>query len=83
MFYTLSPSSAHSTDNCDYTYDRRVRTLGAYTDDRPFSIELVSAVLRQSNFIDKMHGFAWTEPTYFDDTVDEVVLVHAIARYHA
>ncbi|CAL1714287.1 unnamed protein product [Somion occarium] len=62
---------------------RRNRILSAYIDDLPFSIELVSAVLRQGSFIDKMHDFAWTEPGYFDDAVDEVVLVHAIARYHA
>ena len=64
-------------------YYRRKRVFSAYVDDRPFSVELVSAVLRQGSFVDKMHEFAWTEPTYFDDAIDEVVLVHAIARYHA
>lgn len=57
--------------------------MSAYTDDRPFSVDLVGAVIRQGSFVDKMHNFAWTEPTYFDDAVDEIVLVHAIARYHA
>ncbi|KAI0792010.1 hypothetical protein C8Q75DRAFT_805056 [Abortiporus biennis] len=62
---------------------RAHRILSAYTDDRPFSIELVGAILRQGSFIDKMHSFAWTEPGYFDDKVDETVLQHSIARYHA
>ena len=69
--------------NLRWIYCRRKRVFSAYVDDRPFSVELVSAVLRQGSFVDKMHEFAWTEPTYFDDAIDEVVLVHAIARYHA
>ncbi|OBZ73587.1 hypothetical protein A0H81_06345 [Grifola frondosa] len=59
------------------------RIMSAYSDGRPFSIELVGAVLRQGSFVEKMHNFRWTEQGYFDDTEDEVVLVHAIARYHA
>ena len=57
--------------------------MSAYTDDRPFSVELVGAVLRQCSFIDKMHNFGWTEPDYFDAPEDELVLMHAVARYHA
>lgn len=57
--------------------------MSAYVDDRPFSVELVGAVLRQCSFIDKMVNFGWTEPGYFDSEEDEIVLVHAIARYHA
>ena len=60
-----------------------LRIMGAYTDDRPFSIELVGAVLRQGSFIDKMYGFGWTEPGHFDGPENAVVLVHAIARYRA
>ncbi|KAI0792057.1 hypothetical protein C8Q75DRAFT_805098 [Abortiporus biennis] len=59
------------------------RVLSPYADDRPFSIDLVAAVLRQGSFIEKMHGFGWTTPGYFDDANDEAVLVHATARYHA
>ncbi|CAL1714258.1 unnamed protein product [Somion occarium] len=73
----------HEVAACVRIPRRRNRILSAYIDDRPFSIELVSAVLRQGSFIDKMHDFAWTEPGYFDDAVDEVVLIRAIARYHA
>ncbi|TCD60359.1 hypothetical protein EIP91_010319 [Steccherinum ochraceum] len=59
------------------------RIMRAYTDDRPFSVDLVGAVIRQGSFVDKMHAFGWTEPKYFDNAVDEVVIVHAVARYHA
>lgn len=31
----------------------------------------------------KMYDINWTEPNIFDKTEDEVVLQHAIARYHA
>ena len=57
--------------------------LSAYFDDRPFSVDLAEAVVRQGSFIDKMHGFGWTAAKYFDKPIDEVVLVHAITRYHA
>jgi len=63
---------------------RRVhKVLSAYADDRPFSLDLVGAVIRQCSFIDKMDKFGWTKPGYFDHPGNEVVLYHAIARYHA
>ncbi|GBE83636.1 hypothetical protein SCP_0506910 [Sparassis crispa] len=40
----------------------------------------VAQVVRQS--IDKMHEFRWTKPGSFNDGVDELVPVHAMARYH-
>ncbi|PCH36370.1 hypothetical protein WOLCODRAFT_157078 [Wolfiporia cocos MD-104 SS10] len=58
------------------------RILSAYIDDRPFSVDLVGAVLRQGSFIDKMDCFGWLDPGAFDGE-DEVVLDHALARYHA
>ena len=57
--------------------------MSAYTDDRPFSLDLVGAVLRQCSFIDKMHNLKWTEPGRFGGADDTTVLAHAIARYHA
>ncbi|KIJ63482.1 hypothetical protein HYDPIDRAFT_168332 [Hydnomerulius pinastri MD-312] len=57
------------------------RVLGAYTDDRPFSIDLVGAVLRQASFVQKMVDLGWTQPT-FDDEDDMIVLQHCVARYH-
>lgn len=57
------------------------RMLGAYTDDRMFSIDLVGAVLRQTSFTQKMYDLRWTEPGFFDSEEDAVVLKHCIARY--
>ncbi|KAH9832601.1 uncharacterized protein C8Q71DRAFT_777258 [Rhodofomes roseus] len=59
------------------------RIMCAYTDDSPFSIDLVGAVIRQGSFTSKMHVFGWTAPGYFDKPIDAIVLVHAITRYHA
>ena len=58
------------------------RVLSAYEDDRPFSVDLVNAVVRQCSFVDKMHEFGWTAPGFFDGPETELVLQHAIARYH-
>lgn len=69
--------------NWIHSYRRPKRILSAYFDDRPFSIDLVGAVIRQGSFVDKMDHLGWTTPGYFDEKEDEVVLVHAIARYHA
>ncbi|KAI0766049.1 hypothetical protein BC629DRAFT_1539811 [Irpex lacteus] len=57
--------------------------LSAYTSDRPFSVELVGAVLRQGSFIEKMHQLGWTVQDRFSTEEDSIVLEHSIARYHA
>lgn len=57
--------------------------MSAYTDDRPFSIDLVSAVSRQCAFVDEIHELGWTVPGYFDNEDDEMILVDALSRYHA
>ncbi|KAG2040497.1 hypothetical protein BDR03DRAFT_915553 [Suillus americanus] len=59
------------------------KIMGAYTDDRVFSLDLVGAVLRQASFVKKMVDLGWTEPGYFASEVDIVALQHCIARYHA
>ncbi|KAF7304479.1 hypothetical protein HMN09_00850200 [Mycena chlorophos] len=59
------------------------RISNAYTDGRIFSVELVSAVLRQGGFVSKMHRLGWTKPGAFDSHEDEVALLHVVARYHA
>ncbi|THH07932.1 hypothetical protein EW146_g9155, partial [Bondarzewia mesenterica] len=59
------------------------RVLSAYSDQRPFSVELVGAVLRQGSFVEKMQELGWTQPGYFDDPSDERALHHSIVRYHA
>jgi hypothetical protein len=64
---------------------RTDRVLSAYTSDCPLSVELVGAVLRQGAFIDKMHELGLTRQDHQikDKEDSSVVLVHAIARYHA
>ncbi|KZV60866.1 hypothetical protein PENSPDRAFT_564730, partial [Peniophora sp. CONT] len=59
------------------------RVLMAYNDQRPFSVELVGAVLRQGSFVTKMSDLGWTAPGCFDAPVDQRALHHASARYHA
>jgi len=59
------------------------RIFSAYVDHRMFSEELVNAVIRQASFVEKMRDLHWTEPNYFDEEEHEVVLLYAIARYHA
>ncbi|KAG5641124.1 hypothetical protein DXG03_005951 [Asterophora parasitica] len=56
------------------------RIFSAYVDDRPFSVELVGAVIRQNAFAQKMRALGWTES---DFDKDGEALKHAIARYHA
>ncbi|KAG6859648.1 hypothetical protein C0995_006240 [Termitomyces sp. Mi166 len=59
------------------------RIFSAYETERPFSVELVGAVIRQGSFIKKMEQLEWTKPDYFMNKEDEVALQHAVARYHA
>jgi len=59
------------------------KVLGAYCDQRPFSIELVGAVLRQGSFVKKIHNLGWTSPSYFEKREDAAALHYAIVRYHA
>ncbi|KAF5385031.1 hypothetical protein D9615_001238 [Tricholomella constricta] len=59
------------------------RIFSAYTDDKMFSVDLVGAVLRQGLFIKKMQDLHWTAIGFFDSLEDELVLKHAIARYHS
>ncbi|KAI0050300.1 hypothetical protein FA95DRAFT_1603654 [Auriscalpium vulgare] len=59
------------------------RVFGCYHDQRPFSVELVGAVLRQGSFVKKMKDLHWTEADYFENPDDELALHHANVRYHA
>ncbi|KAG5636120.1 hypothetical protein H0H81_009052 [Sphagnurus paluster] len=59
------------------------RIFSAYTDGEIFSLDLVGAVIRQGSFIKKMRELSWTDPRFFESRIDEAVLYHAIARYHA
>ncbi|KAK0236838.1 hypothetical protein EDD85DRAFT_1007048 [Armillaria nabsnona] len=46
--------------------------MGAYEDDKIFSLDLIGAVLRQGSFVDKMHKLGWTEQDFFSSSEDEV-----------
>jgi len=59
------------------------KVLGAYHNQRIFSVELVGAVLRQGSFIRKIHNLGWSSPGYFEKREDAVALHYAVVRYHA
>ncbi|TEB32128.1 hypothetical protein FA13DRAFT_285160 [Coprinellus micaceus] len=59
------------------------RILSAHASPMMYSVDLVGAVLRQGSFITKMVGLGWTKPRCFDGYEGELVLRHALARYHA
>ncbi|KAF9535191.1 hypothetical protein CPB83DRAFT_924921 [Crepidotus variabilis] len=60
-----------------------MKVFSAYGSEKPYSVELVGAVLRQESFVRKMYDLGWTRPGFFDDSLDELALQHALARYHA
>lgn len=79
----MSITSTHRDEITKHLIPCRVqRVLRAYSDDKPFSVDLVNAIVRQCSFVDKMHEFGWSSPGFFDLPEDELVLQHAIARYH-
>ncbi|KAH0588161.1 hypothetical protein H2248_006880 [Termitomyces sp. 'cryptogamus'] len=80
-FEELQASVLRNTAEIDRPIVERV--FSAYETERPFSVELVGAVIRQGSFIKRMEQLEWTKPNYFTDREDVVVLEHAIARYHA
>ncbi|KAJ2912590.1 hypothetical protein MD484_g7831, partial [Candolleomyces efflorescens] len=59
------------------------RIMSAHSTPMIYSVELAGAVLRQGSFVQKMAHLEWTKPGFFDHPDDEIVLQHAIARYHA
>ncbi|KAI5478060.1 hypothetical protein MNV49_005523 [Pseudohyphozyma bogoriensis] len=60
-----------------------VRTIfSAYTTSSSFSLDLVTASLRQGKFISKMVTLGWTHQTA-NKRLAEEVLVRSVARYHA
>ncbi|KAH9035881.1 hypothetical protein EDB85DRAFT_2211533, partial [Lactarius pseudohatsudake] len=59
------------------------KVLGAYVDQRPFSVDLIGAVLRQGSFVKNIYDLGWTSSSYLEKHEDAAVLHHAIVRYHA
>ncbi|KAK7037403.1 hypothetical protein VNI00_011153 [Paramarasmius palmivorus] len=58
------------------------RVMSAYTDGKPWSLDLVGAVLRQGSFVKKMDDLEWTQGSFIDVS-GEVALEYAVTRYHA
>ena len=55
--------------------------MSAYTDEKPFSVDLVAAVLRQAPFTDKLYHLGWLSSEFFDTGEYERVSHHCIFRY--
>jgi len=53
----------------------------AYTDEKPFSVDLVAAVLRQVPFTDKLYHLGWLESDFFGSDEYERVSYHCVFRY--
>lgn len=60
----------------------RTNILNAYEDDSPFSINLISAVLRQGLFTKRIDELGWLKPGTFREGDKLQVLEHALLRYH-
>ena len=80
--YILFVTSVMACSGNSHSY-RLSRTLVAYFNEKPYSAELVGAVIRQGSFVQKMYDLGWTKVGYFNSVGDELALQHALARYHA
>lgn len=60
----------------------RTKILSAYEDDSPFSINLISAVLRQGIFTKRIDELGWLIPGTFKEGDKLQLLEHALLRYH-
>jgi len=55
--------------------------MSAYTDEKPFSVDLVAAILRQVPFTDKLYHLGWLNSEFFGTDEHERVSYHCILRY--
>lgn len=55
--------------------------MSAYTDEKPFSVDLVAAVLRQVAFTEKLYHLGWLNSEFFCTNECERVSYHCISRY--
>jgi hypothetical protein len=60
----------------------RSKILSAYEDDSPFSINLISAVLRQGLFTKRIDELGWLRPDTFKEDIKLRLLEDALLRYH-
>ncbi|OCH91521.1 hypothetical protein OBBRIDRAFT_834175 [Obba rivulosa] len=80
--YSLMNAQAAVSSALDPKEDQMVdRMMRAYWHDRPFSIDLAAAVVRQGSFVEKMSSLGWTNPYYFDGNEHEGILPRAMSRY--
>ncbi|EIW76428.1 hypothetical protein CONPUDRAFT_168971 [Coniophora puteana RWD-64-598 SS2] len=59
------------------------RIVDAYADDKPFSIELVEATLRQNLFVSKLEEISWLKGNTFRGPERERILSQTVVRYHS
>ena len=55
--------------------------MSAYTDEKPFSVDLVAAVLRQVAFTEKLYHLGWLNSEFFGTNECERVSYNCILRY--
>ena len=55
--------------------------MGAYTDEKSFSVDLVAAVLRQDAFNEKLYHLGWLNSEFFDTDEYQRFSNHCIFRY--
>ena len=55
--------------------------MSAYNDEKPFSVDLVAAILRQDPFTDKLYHLGWLDNEFFGTDGYERVSYHCILRY--
>lgn len=55
--------------------------MSAYTDEKPFSVDLVAAVLRQDAFTDKLYHLGWLGTEFFDTDEYDRVANSCVFRY--
>lgn len=79
---TSTPAQSIDFRGANQRLSRFERMLSAYTDDRPFSLDLAGAVTRQYKFVEKMYNSGWTSASFFDDSANELIFTDALARYH-
>jgi hypothetical protein len=57
------------------------KVMSAYTDDKPFSVDLVAAILRQDPFTDKLYHLGWLNSGFSGTHEYERIPYHCILRY--
>ena len=72
---------ARRCSNRTYRSPRVKKVMSAYTDDKPFSVDLVAAILRQVPFTDKLYHLGWLNSEFIGMDEYKKVSYHCISRY--